>query len=231
LTRTQPDLTVLTPEEARANAAKPGSEFKECGHGCPVMTVVPAGNLLMGSSERESDQRPTERPQHGVTIGYPVAVSKFEVTFAEWDTCVAASACSRAADAWGRGDMPVVNVSWDDARQYVGWLSHVTGKPYRLLTEAEWEYAARAGSGTRVSWGDDPGANNANCVDCGSKWTLETAPVGSFKPNAWGLYDFSGNVWEWVEDSWHGTYRRAGRRIGMDRRRAGLSGDTRWLLA
>jgi len=103
--------------------------------------------------------------------------------------------------------MPVINVSWGDAKQYVGWLSQLTGKEYRLLTEAEWEYAARAGARTRFSWGDNLGKGNADCDRCGSPWDLkQTAPVGSFKPNAWGLHDMHGNVWEWVEDSWHETY-------------------------
>jgi len=103
--------------------------------------------------------------------------------------------------------MPAINVSWVDAKQYVGWLSKLTGKEYRFLTEAEWEYAARAGADTRYSWGYDLGKGNANCDGCGSQWDLQqTAPVGSFSPNRLGLYDMHGNVWEWVEDSWHENY-------------------------
>jgi formylglycine-generating enzyme required for sulfatase activity len=130
------------------------------------------------------------------------------VTFAEWDACVAAGACAKASDSgWGHGKQPVINVSWDDAKQYIGWLSRITGKEYRLLTEAEWEYAARAGTTTTYSWGDEIGKDNANCDGCGSQWAnKQTAPVGSFKPNAFGLYDMHGNVIEWVEDPYHGSY-------------------------
>lgn len=106
--------------------------------------------------------------------------------------------------------MPAINVSWVDAKQYVGWLAQLTGKEYRLLTEAEWEYAARAGASTRYSWGDDLGMGSANCDGCGSQWDLQqTAPVGSFRPNRLGLYDMHGNVWEWVEDCLHADYEGA----------------------
>jgi formylglycine-generating enzyme required for sulfatase activity len=170
------------------------------------MVVIPAGRFMMGSPEHEAERRASEGPLHEVTIRAPFAVSKFEVTFEEWDACVAAAACAHAADAWGRERMPVINVSWNDAKQYAQWLSHSTGRKYRLLTEAEWEYAARAGSTSRYSWGDEVGTDNANCNGCGDRLRLQTVPVGSFKPNAFGLYDMHGNAWEWVEDTWHKTY-------------------------
>ncbi len=208
------DAAIITVEQEKTRAAKPDPDFKECANGCPVMIVVPAGKFTMGSPENEPDRDndepdwvTSERPPHEVTVAKPFAVAKFEVTFAEWDACVAAAACPRVPDHWGRGEMPVINVSWGDAKQYVGWLSRLTGKEYRLLTEAEWEYAARAGAMTRYSWGDDPGKGNANCDGCGSAWDLQqTAPVGSFKPNAFGIHDMHGNVWEWVEDVWHESY-------------------------
>jgi formylglycine-generating enzyme required for sulfatase activity len=201
------DPPVLTVEQGKAQAAKPGSDFKECAKGCPVMIVIPAGKFIMGSPENEPERDGSEGPPHEVVIPKPFAVSKFEVTFEEWDVCFAAAVCPRVPDSWGRGKMPTINVSWRDAKQYVAWLSQLTGKEYRLLTEAEWEYAARAGANTRYSWGEDLGIGNANCNGCGSQWDLQqTAPVGSFKPNGLGLYDMHGNVWEWVEDSWHETY-------------------------
>jgi formylglycine-generating enzyme required for sulfatase activity len=201
------DTTVLTAEQVTAKAAKPGSDFKDCANGCPAMIVIPAGKFMMGSPESDPDRDDSEGPPHEVTFAKPFALSTFAVTFDEWDACVAAAACPRVPDHWGRGTMPVIDVSFRDAKQYVGWLSQVTGKEYRLPTEAEREYAARAGATTRYSWGDDPGTGNANCDGCGSHWDLrQTAPVGSLRPNRFGLYDMHGNVWEWVEDSWHETY-------------------------
>jgi formylglycine-generating enzyme required for sulfatase activity len=140
----------LTVAQEKEKAANPGSDFKECATGCPTMIVVPAGKFMMGSPESEKDRSKDEGPPHEVTIAKPIAVGKTELTFAEWDACVAAGACAKVPDqGWGRGNQPVINVSWEDARQYVAWLSRITGKEYRLLSEAEWEYAARAGNSGR----------------------------------------------------------------------------------
>jgi formylglycine-generating enzyme required for sulfatase activity len=110
--------SVLTAEQEKEKAAKPGSDFKECAAGCPTMVVVPAGTFTMGSPEGEKDRSSTEGPQHEVAIAKPFAVGKTEVTFAEWDACVAAGACPKAPDvSWGRDNRPVINVSWDDAKQ------------------------------------------------------------------------------------------------------------------
>ncbi len=179
---------------------------------CPDMVVVPAGSFMMGSPSREQGRYDDEGPVHEVRIGAPFAVGVYEVTFAEWDACSAAGGCGHRPDdrGWGRGDRPAINVSWEDAKGYVQWLSRKTKQGYRLLSEAEWEYAARAGTETAYSWGDAIGVNLANCNRCGSRWdNSKTAPVGSFGANAWGLHDMHGNVQEWTEDCWNGSYRGA----------------------
>ena len=186
-----------------------GDAFRDCAE-CPELVVVPAGSFTMGSPQNEKDRDSDEGPQRAVTIARAFGVGKFEITFAEGDACVAGGGCGgyRPSDSgWGRGTRPVINVSWDDAKGYVEWLGRKTGKPYRLLSEAEWEYAARAGTTTRYGWGNEIGRSNANCDGCGSQWdNRQTAPAGSFQPNGFGLHDMHGNVWEWTEDCWHGSY-------------------------
>ncbi len=196
---------------AAERALMPRATFRECAKDCPEMIVIPAGKFTMGSPPTESGRFDNEGPQHEVTIATPFAVSKFDVTFADWDACVAAGGCSQVDDqGWGHGRQPVINVSWDEAENYVAWFSEMTGKPYRLLTEAEWEYAARAGTTTVYYWGDDIRDGDAYCNGCGSKFDLtRTSPVGSFKPNAFGLYDMEGNVWQWVQDCFHSDYKGA----------------------
>jgi formylglycine-generating enzyme required for sulfatase activity len=194
-------------------AMKPGASFRECARdtSCPGMIVVPAGEFMMGSPVTEPLRYPPEGPQHKVKISRPFAVSKFDVTFDDWDACVSVGGCPEVDDlTFRRGKKPLINVNWTEAQQYVAWLSKMTGKPYRLLTEAEWEYAARAGATTAYYWGDQVGEGNANCDGCGSKWDRRsTSPVGSFSPNAFGLYDMAGNVWQWVADCNHDTYEQA----------------------
>jgi len=196
---------------AQEQALKPGDSFRECAKDCPKMVVVPAGSFAMGSPATEKGRNTNEGPQHSVTIAKPFAVSKFEVTFADWDACVSVGGCPQVNDSgFGRGTRPVINVSWDDAQQYAAWFSEMTGQTYRLLTEAEWEYATRAGSTTAYFWGDEIGKGNANCSGCGSQWDdRQTSPVESFKPNAFGLHDMAGNVWQWVQDCYHDDYNGA----------------------
>jgi formylglycine-generating enzyme required for sulfatase activity len=192
----------------REKALKPGDSFKECAKDCPEMVVVPAGEFIMGSPADEEGQveKGREAPQHRVTISTPFAVSKYEVTCDEWDACVEYGDCPPRGDT-PRGRQPVVNIGWEDAQRYVAWFSSMSGKSYRLLSEAEWEYAARGGTTTAYSWGNDVGKNNANCDGCGSQWdNKQPAPVGSFAPNPFGLHDMHGNLWEWLEDCFHGNY-------------------------
>ena len=171
---------------------------------CPEMVVVPAGSFQMGSNKGDED----EKPVHTVKIGRPFAVGKFEVTFAEWDACVVAGGCAHKPDdqGWGRGRRPVISVSWDDVQHYVAWLSKKTGKAYRLLSEAEWEYAARARTTTRYAFGDRISKRQAQFSERQILSAGNTLKVGSFQPNAFGLYDMHGNAWEWVTDCWNKSY-------------------------
>jgi formylglycine-generating enzyme required for sulfatase activity len=195
-------------ETKAERALKPLATFRECDRDCPEMVVLPAGEFVMGSPTTETGRYPNEGPQRSVRIAKPFAVSKFAVTFVDWDACVSVGGCPHVSDSgFGRGTRPVINVRWDEAQQYGAWFSKMTGRPYRLLTEAEWEYAARAGSTTAYFWGEQIGKGNANCNECGSQWdNQKTSPVGSFESNAYGLYDMAGNVWQWVQDCYHDNY-------------------------
>ncbi len=195
---------------ARAGG-QPGETFRDCPT-CPELVVVPVGSFMMGSLTSEEGRGGNEGPVHRVTIGQPFAVGKYEVTFAEYDRYAMATEQERPADGgWGRGRRPVINVSWEDAVAYVRWLSEQTGQKYRLLSEAEWEYVARAGTTAKYSWGDHiVSLLHANCDGCGGQWDdKQTAPVGSFTSNRWGLHDMHGNVMEWVADCWNANYRGA----------------------
>jgi formylglycine-generating enzyme required for sulfatase activity len=187
------------------------------------MAVAPAGEFLMGSPETEKGRGRDEGPQHRVAFAQPFAVGKYEVTFSEWDACVADRGCSHnpSDEGWGRGRRPVIDVSFNDAKQYTDWLSNKTGKDYRLLSEAEWEYAARGQ--TKTSEPSDPfstgetisyrQANYDANFTYGSgqqgAYRQKTTDVGSFQKNAFGLYDMHGNVWEWVQDCYRPSYEGA----------------------
>ena len=209
------DAAVTKGEENRS--PKVGESFRDCPE-CPELVVVPAGTFMMGSHIGS----PYEQPLRSVSLP-SFAVGVHEVTFAQWDACVANGGCGgyRPDDEGrGRGKRPVANVDWGDAQLYLGWLSHCTGERYRLPTEAEWEYAARAGSRAEWHWGDDGEqcsyANGADAAASCDDGHVHTAPVGSYIANAWGLHDVLGNVQEWVQgcpaESWS-RFRGCGSRI------------------
>jgi formylglycine-generating enzyme required for sulfatase activity len=166
------------------------------------MVSLQGGGFAMGSNEDAS-----EKPIHRVTIK-PFAIGKYPITVREWNECAAAKACGFAAT--GKDDAPVTNVSWGDAKQFVAWLAEAARKPYRLPSEAEWEFAARGGTQTKYWWGDQLQPGMANCKDCGAATTAEQpVKVGSLKPNPFGLYEMGGGVDQWVEDCWHRNYQGA----------------------
>ena len=169
----------------------------------PEMVVLPAGSFLMGSPEGEAGRRDNEGPQRLVTVA-GFAIGRYPVTFDEYDHCCAEMNWEKPDDwGWGRGKRPVINVTWFDARAYVSWLSQKTGRDYRLASEAEWEYACRAGTETAFWWGDQFDAANANTRKSGREKTTE---VGAYPANPWGLADTLGNVFEWAEDHYHSSY-------------------------
>ena len=184
----------------------------------PEMVRLPGGRFLMGSPDSEPEREDDEGPQHWVQVP-AFEIGRYPVTFAQWDACMAAGGCRHMPDdlGWGRGQQPVINVSWKDAQEYVRWLTRVTGEHWRLPTEAEWEYAARAGTKTPFSTGACITTRQANYDgnydynNCGAETVYRgnTQPVGSYPANPWGLYEVHGNVWEWVEDQYHESYKGA----------------------
>ncbi len=170
------------------------------------MVWIAPGAFQMGSPPSEVHRESDEGPVHEVRIHQGFYIGKYEVTQAQWEAVMA----SNPSHFKGCPDCPVEQVSWNDAQVFISKLNEMEGsKRYRLPSESEWEYAARAGTTTRYSWGDDIGNNRANCDGCGSQWDgllASTAPVGSFNANAWGLHDMHGNVSEWVQDCWTTSY-------------------------
>jgi len=194
--------------ESRAAGTKPSAveTFKDCD-ACPEMIALPAGSFTMGATGGDT----SEAPPHRVKIGYSFAISRFEITAAEWKACFTAGGCDYRPKRKGMtATSPVHNLSWLDARQYVKWLSKKTGKKYRLPSEAEWEYAARAGTKTAYWWGNAVGEGNANCKNCGGDWNRKRpAVVDSYGANPFGLQGMNGSVWEWVADCWFDSYKGA----------------------
>lgn len=173
-----------------------GEKFRDCPT-CPLMVALPAGTFMMGSDSLEEGREASEGPLHSVTLKRSFAIGATEVTFEQYDACVRAGACAAANDqGWGRGNRPVINVTLDDALKYVAWLSGTTGHSYFIPSEAEWEYAARAGTTSPWNTGSAIITADANYLNHFKK----TVPVGSYPPNAFGLHDMHGNVAEWVQD-------------------------------
>lgn len=227
----------IHPAQAAGKRVKPGERIKECRN-CPELVVLPAGEFMMGSPESEPERDPDE-PQHRVTIKRAFAIATTQVTWNQWEACVRDNWCEGAEidralrsnpdgsrnpnyKDYGRGTRPAVGMSWYDAQRFVGWLNWKTGHDdlYRLPSEAEWEYAARAGTTTAYPWGATIDYNRGNFGKPGhgergphtegaDRWGNETAPVGSFPPNAWGLYDMHGNVFEWTQDCYEADMKHA----------------------
>jgi formylglycine-generating enzyme required for sulfatase activity len=195
-------------ENHAPSPAGPIAAIKDCG-ACPVMLVLYPASFTMGNNKSD----PSERPTHRVSIKAPFALGKFEVTVGQWNACVEASVCpSIPTSAEAADNLPMRDVSWDEAQLYLKWLSTVSGKEFRLPSEAEWEYAARGGTTTRFWWGESMRGGNTSCRNCGLPWNADgPPPAGSFLANPYGFFDLNGSVWEWVADCWHSSYQGAPR--------------------
>ena len=221
-------IAVVPAPEGALAAQAPGDVFRDC-EVCPEMVVLPSGSFVIGAPDSEAGRWRNQGPQQQVTVDHAFAVGIYEVTFEEWHACVRASGCDAHEPdgrGWGRGRRPVINVRWNDAWRYADWLTGLTGEEYRLLSEAEWEYMARAGTQTTRYWGESLGeqcryANGygtfgfanypisymdpAGCQDR----QATTASAATDRPNGFGLYDVLGNVEEWVDDCWKESYEGA----------------------
>ena len=183
----------------------PLDRFGECAD-CPQMTVLPTGSFRMGALPGEGDSTGREYEDHLVTLERAFAVSTTPITFEQFTACAENGYCVQQVSMNTRDDRPAVNVTWADAQVYAAWLSRITGKPYRLLSEAEYEYAARGGMSSRFPWGESAGKGNANCADCNLQASTGSTPVAAFPANGYGLRDMVGNVFQWVEDCFHPNY-------------------------
>ncbi|PPR78718.1 MAG: hypothetical protein CFH01_00826 [Alphaproteobacteria bacterium MarineAlpha2_Bin1] len=184
-------------EEMAISGTEAISSFKEC-EVCPEMVIIPSGKI----DYKEID---TNSKFSQIIINKPFAMSIFEVTWSEWLTCVKQKICKKipSDQGWGKKDLPIINISWFDALDYIRFLNQITDGNYRLPSEQEWQYAARSNTKSKFWWGNTVRKNYANCRVCGTQWDgKQSSPVGSFKPNYFGLYDMNGNVWEWTSDCW-----------------------------
>ncbi|RKP53491.1 formylglycine-generating enzyme family protein [Pararobbsia silviterrae] len=199
-----PSPSANTPAPVAEHAG--ANEVRDCKD-CPIVVTLQPGAFTMGSNTGD----PSERPPHRVTIGQAFAIGKYPVTVEQWNACVDAGACAKlSAETNTVKTQPARDLSWDDAQQYLKWLSKISGKPYRLPSEAEWEYADRAGTETHYWWGDQMKKGMSNCKDCGDPWRADgPSDVSAFPPNPFGLYDMNGGVWEWVADCWQNTFKGA----------------------
>jgi formylglycine-generating enzyme required for sulfatase activity len=209
--KARPATAAAAQEEAPAAAAAPTvagavATVKDCD-ACPLMVALYPSPFTMGSNGSD----PSERPAHKVALHTPFAIGKLEVTVGQWAQCVKASVCPSVPSAANAAEnLPMRDLSWDEAQLYLKWLSTVSRKPYRLPTEAEWEYAARGGTTSRYWWGEQMKGGNASCQGCGEPWKADAPPpAGSFVANPFGLLDMNGSVWEWVQDCWHSSYKGA----------------------